>query len=364
MKCKRKDLLAVVERVMPGVGSEKALLEGVQTIVFTPSGLHTYNSRICVTSPFSTEDIFGSVSGDKLHKLLKKGKSEDLILSITEDALEIKAGKTIASLTFLKSEIVQKKIAAIHSLIPSQELPRDFRKSLMRCGIKGNITKWSGVYFKNSMVYGTNQVVSNFFNISKSMGEFWISQKNVETILKIKTELKAYDLTGKERSEWFHLIDEDGTIFSFILQDTITFVSALNFLLSQEGEEDKDKYFNTKIPEGFISAVDECSVLSSKSDDAKKQYVRVTFSEEDLVFVANSKNGKVTSTVDWTDKLVAFKQIEEGRYYVDYLKDASEKCKRIMIKPMTLAKNKKYPLIIMTTPGFKSMICPLFKKEV
>jgi len=364
MECKRKDLLAAVERVMPGVGSERALLEGVQTIVFTPSGLHTYNTRICVTCPFSTEDIAGSVSGDKLHKLLKKGKSEDLILSITEDALEIKAGKTTASLTFLKSEIVQKKIASIHSLIPAEELPRDFRKALLRCGIKGNVTKWSGVYFKESMVYGTNQVVSNFFNISRSMGEFWISQKNIETILKIKTGLKAYDVTGKDSAEWFHLIDEDGTIFSFILQDTDTFKGALDFLLAQEGEEDDEKYFNTKIPEGFLSAVDECSVLSSKSDDAKKQFVRVTFSEDELMFAAESKNGKVTSSVDWTSPLVAFKEVEEGRYYVDYLKDASEKCKRIMVKPMTLAKNKVYPLIIMTTPGFKTMICPLFEKEV
>jgi len=364
MECKRKDLLAAVERVMPGVGSERALLEGVQTIVFTASGLHTYNARVCVTCPFSTEDIAGSVSGDKLHKLLKKGKSEDLILSITEDALEIKAGKTTASLTFFKAEIVQKKIATIHSLIPSEDLPRDFRKALSCCGIKGNITKWSGVYFKDYMVYGTNQVVSNFFNISHSMGEFWISQKNVETILKIKTGLKAYDVSGKESAEWFHLIDEDGTIFSFILQDTATFTGALNFLLAQEEEEDNKKYFNTKIPKGFLSAVDECSVLSSKSDDAKKQFIRVTFSEDELLFAADSKNGKVTSSVEWTSPLVAFDKIEEGRYYVDYLKDASEKCKRIMIKPMKLAKNKVYPLIIMTTPGFKSMICPLFEKEV
>ena len=364
MKCKRKDLLATVERVMPGVGSERALLEGVQTIVFTPSGLHTYNGKICITSPFSTEGIEGSVSGDKLHKLLKKGKSEDLELSITEDALEIKAGKTTAALTFLKSDTVQKKIAAIHSLIPSQEIPRDFRKALTRCGIKGNITKWSGIYFKQDMVYGTNQVVSNFFDLSKSMGEFWMSQKNTEIILKIKTGLKNYDVTGKKSAEWFHLLDEDGTIFSFILQDINLFAGALNFLESQSGEEDTKKYFNTKIPEDFNVTVDECSVLSSKSDDAKKQFVQVTFSEEDLMFAANSKNGKITSSVAWTSPLKAFKKIEEGRYYTDYLKDASDKCKRLMIKPLVLADKKTYPLIIMTTPGFKTMICPLFEKEV
>lgn len=364
MNCKRKDLLTAVERVMPGVGSEKALLEGVQTIVFTPSGLHTYNTRICVTCPFSTEDIVGSVSGDKLYKLLKKGKSEDLTLVMTEDGLEITGEKTTATLTFFTAEIVQKKIAAIHSLIPAEKLPRDFKKALSRCGIKGNASKWSGVYIKESMAYGTNQVVSNFFDLSKPIGEFWISQKNVETILKIKTVLKTYDITGKKKAGWFHLLDENGTIFSFILQDTSLYKSALGFLVSQEGEEDNENHFNVKIPDDFITAVDECSVLSSKSDDAKKQFVRVTFSEKDLVFAADNKNGKVTSSIDWTEDPICFTQIEEGRYYVDYLKDASEKCKRLMIKPMNLTGGKRYPLIIMTTAGFKTMICPLFEKGV
>lgn len=96
MKVKRKDVLAALDAVMPGVTQGKEL-EQSNCFVFTKERVFTYNDEVAVSHPIKI-GIGGAVPAKAFRTLLNKVKTDEVELTINKGELLLKGSKAKAGL--------------------------------------------------------------------------------------------------------------------------------------------------------------------------------------------------------------------------------------------------------------------------
>lgn len=365
MKIDKGSLLRAVKKVMPGVGKSQ-LLDGADTIIFSEIGLHSFNSSVSVTVPFDfPEPIQGSVKGSDLFKILSDRRlkviSDEFELKVTENGMKFNGASWSGSLSWMEdAEWLKDKIDTLSNVTCGKELSHDFAEGINLCSIKGDRTKFNGVYVKKGAMYGTNRAVVNFFELYTPVeDEFWIGQGEANEFLKISninkdTVFTHYECSDSRIGHWINLKDTEGTIFSVALRDTSYYKAALDFLENNVSIKPIPGGVSGELPVGFADAVSTCNLMASASQKGKK-FVDIIFMKDQMIIKGKRSGGKLQNTLEFDEESQLDMAEEELKYRFisDNIVDASRKTKQFFINKSS---DSASCVMVLYTDGFKTMI--------
>lgn len=370
MKIDKGALLKAVTKVMPGVGTGAKTLDGSDNIIFSETGLHTFNREISVTVPFEYPEegtIKGTVDATDLYNILNDKRlkviSDEMEIAQLETGIRISGNGWNCVLDFKNdSEWMAEKIESLSAVKCEKELPDDFLKGMNLCSIKGNSIREHGVYVKGSSMYSTDKRIANIYDMNDECEEFWIGQDEVNEFIKVKSTFTHYELSATIMGHWIHFKDLDGTIFSMALKDCSLYASALKFLQKQEDIEPADKKLTGTLPTGFADAITTCSMMSEKEKGGKKN-VEITFTSEKMTIKGIKIGGKLTNHLAWDEesKMDLGNEKLKYRFVSSSIVSASRKAKDFFINKMYDDEGKETGgcMLIMYSEEFKTILLSL-----
>jgi len=366
MQVDKGALLKAIKKVMPGVGSGAKVLAGSDTVIFSKSGLHSFNREISVTVPFSFGDgendgINGTVNATDLFNILNNKR-----LKVISDTLEVEQLETGIKFTGNgwdgildlqdDSEWMTEKIDVLSSVDCNKELPTDFMKGMTLCSIKGNATPQQGVYIKDTGMFSTDRTIANIYEMDSPCAEFWIGQSEVDEFIKVPSTFTHYAISSTMMGHWVHFKDTEGTIFSMALKDCSLYKNALTFLQSQADIEPVDPKLAGRLPVGFADAIDTCSMMSEKDAASGKKSVEITFSSTKMVVKGIKIGGKLTNSLEWDEDapMDLGKDKLKYRFVSNNIITASRKAKDFFINKMKGSQDAC--MMIMYSEDFKTIL--------
>ena len=120
---KTKELLDALTVVKPGL-SNKEIIEQANAFAFMDGKVVTYNDQISVSHPVEGLDIDGAIKAEELYQFLSKVKSEEIDISIEEEKVLMKAGRSKAS--FLMEAEIKLDLSALHGKKKWKKIPDEF----------------------------------------------------------------------------------------------------------------------------------------------------------------------------------------------------------------------------------------------
>lgn len=367
MQIDKGALLKAVKKVMPGVGTGAKVLEGSDNIIFSKTGLHSFNRAISVTVPFEYEegqDLSGTVNAVDLFNILnnKRLKVISDTLEVTQIASGIKfSGNQWSSVLDFQenSEWMTEKIEALSSTKCTKELPGDFKKGMNLCSIKGNNIPQHGVYVKDSAMYSTDKRIANIYEMDSACEEFWIGQDEVNEFVKVPGIFTHYELSSSMMGHWAHFKDTEGTIFSMALKDISLYKNALVFLMKQQDIVPSDTKLQGVLPTGFADAIDTCSMMAEKEKSSGKKNVEITFTSNQMIIKGIKIGGKLTNSLPWDEDstLDLGNEKLKYRFVSNNIVTASRKAKNFFINKMEGEGNAC--MIVMYSEDFKTILLSL-----
>lgn len=364
MKVDKGALLKAVKKVMPGVGSGSKVLAGSDAIIFSKSGLHSFNREISVTVPFEFEtELTGTVDANDLFNILNNKR-----LKVISDTLEIESLPT--GIKFIgnnwngildfqeDSEWMNEKIDALSTIKCNKELPSDFMKGMGLCSIKGNNIAQHGVYVKDTGMYSTDKRVANIYTLDFGCDEFWIGQDEVNEFIKVSGVFTHYELSSTVLGHWVHFKDTEDTVFSMALKDCSLYKNALTFLLAQSDITPVDIKLQGTLPTGFADAIDTCSMMSEKDNTSGKKSVEITFTSEKMIVKGIKIGGKLTNSLPWDEdtKMDLGKEKLKYRFVSNNIIAASRKAKSFFINKITESDKNDACMIVLYSEEFKTIL--------
>lgn len=364
MKVDKGALLKAVKKVMPGVGSGSKILTGSDTIIFSKSGLHSFNREISVTVPFEFEtDITGTVNATDLFNILNNKR-----LKVISDILEIE--KLPTGLKFIgnewngildfqdDSEWMSEKIESLSSAECDRVLPSDFMKGMGLCSIRGNNIAQHGVYVKGTSMYSTDKRVANIYVMDAECEEFWIGQEEVDEFIKVPGVFTNYSLTSTTLGHWVHFKDTENTLFSMALKDCSIYKNALIFLQEQSDIAPVDPKLQGTLPTGFADAIDTCSMMSDKDNTSGKKSVEITFTAAKMIVKGIKIGGKLTNTLAWDEDspMDLGKEKLKYRFVSNNIVAASRKAKSFFINKIETKDETDSCMIVLYSEEFKTIL--------
>lgn len=281
MKVNTKSLVNALELVKPGLATTE-LIPQTTSFAFVDGGVRTYNDEISVTCPVPgiDPDFIGAVPAVELYQLLKKLTVEEVDLLVTENQLQIKAGKVKAGFAF------QAEISLPFSELESEgkwlPIPDGFMEAvtfIQPCASSsGNDNTIAvNINFAEGIAQATdNQRVGvHVFNPVKKGGLIQIPSWTARELLKYKfTEFH-------HAGGWAHFRNPE-LIFS-----TRTLVSTpLPIKESIERFQKKD-YVELEFPEALFDAVERAKIFLDTAQDV----VTLKFEKGRVHVLAEKANG-------------------------------------------------------------------------
>ena len=130
MKINKRDLQAALEKVKPGLAN-KEIIEQSTHFAFMGDRVVTYNDEISISCQIPNLNITGAVSANEWYQSLNKTKADEIEMEISEEEIQLKAGKGKAGLT-LHSKIVL-PLAELGEQTEWVKLPEDVLQALNFC---------------------------------------------------------------------------------------------------------------------------------------------------------------------------------------------------------------------------------------
>lgn len=368
MQIDKGALLKAVKKVMPGVSTGSKVLEGSDTIIFSKTGIHSFNKEISVTVPFDFGEgnsLKGTVDAMDLFNILNNKRlkviSDIVEIEVFPNGIKFTGSNWSGILDFKEdSEWMSEKIEILSSTLCTKELPSDFMKGMNLCSIKGNNISQHGVYVKGGTMYSTDKRVANIYDMDSECEEFWIGQDEVNEFVKVQSIFTHYELSASMMGHWIHFKDTEGTIFSMILKDFSLYKDALSFLQRQADISPIDERLVGTLPIGFADAIDTCSMMADKEKSTGKKNVEITFTADKMVVKGIKIGGKLTNSLPWDED----KTLDIGndklkyRFVSNNIVAASRKAKDFFINKM---EDEGSCMLIMYSEEFKTILLSLKK---
>ena len=254
MQVQRKELIAALEEVKPGLASKDILAQST-SFVFTKEGITTFNDEISVYKPFKS-GFEGAVRANELYSLLAKIKDDSIEVESTGAELIVKWGKKSKAGIRMEAEIMLPLEEVDIEHADFIKLPDNFLKAISiasYCAAKD----LSKPHLTCVCINEGNVVASDNFRII--MVDF-NSKLDTDQILLPASVVKflvKYDVKKLSHSPgWVHFHTEDGLVFS-------ARVLAGDF-------PEVDQYFAIKghelqFPAGIIEILDKAGVFTGSS---------------------------------------------------------------------------------------------------
>jgi len=210
MQVDRLEFLGALEKVKAGL-STRAMIEQTDHFCFQDDMVYTYNDSISVSCSLELSGIEGAVNAESLLKLLKRLRTKSVSVSIGDDNMIIKSGKTKeATLALCDITLTMKGCREVDE---EEDLPSDFVSALSRCvhSASKDVTRpiLTCVHFGNGCLYASDgKQMTRYIFDDEHEQEFNIPASTVRALIKFDPKIVVLDET------WIHFTDSEGIILS------------------------------------------------------------------------------------------------------------------------------------------------------
>lgn len=179
------DLKEVLARLL-NILTNKGLVENANKFIFSGDKIHVFDGQTFIQVNFKTE-IFGSVEGDSFFKYIEKMGTAKIEMTQTEDKVNVKRGKSVASFVTEKDEDCPIVIDGVEW----KKAPENFLAGLnacsYTCGEDYTDMRSVVIHVKNNFVESTDgERITRFTLSSKVRGELFIPKDLVSFLTKGK----------------------------------------------------------------------------------------------------------------------------------------------------------------------------------
>lgn len=309
---KTKELLDIINKVLPGTSS-KNIVEELGQIVVCDDTMMSYNDKIAIMHPISAKIEF-SVSAIDFYAAIKNIRNKTLKLTLNSNVLFVSAGKTEIKLPSAKTNAVITKMMDTLCIedLEFEELPENFLKGLKIAELTSsdNMDDVSGLYaicIDDGYIFSADKFKISKFKLSEEMeASFFIQKTFVQTITNFKPDgwaqegnfvffinsedailaCKTADVSEiyplKQLKKFFNEIEENATIFSF--EEGIK--EELNTFIYFNKDEVVDKSVDVAISEEGIATF---TSTSQKGEVSREFKVKGWENSEEINFAVNPK---------------------------------------------------------------------------
>lgn len=278
MKINRKELLAALEAVRPGIAN-KEIIEQSTLFVFQGGRVYAYNDMIAI-SHAAPKELKGAVQSIELHKLLARMSDEEIDIETTDKEFLVKGVRNKAGIA-LQADITL-PVLDVNDKKTWLTLPEGFAAAVKFClfSASADMTKpaLTCVHIDGKFV----QTCDNF-----RLTQYELPGKGIKAAILIPasacSELVKYKPTHYAADEnWIHFTNASGTEFSCRTVDE-KFPDLTSFV------ERKSKY-KIQFHEDTATILDRAIVFLS-DDRGALQYVKVIVDDGRMTIRAEGSAG-------------------------------------------------------------------------
>lgn len=296
MQINKKELQQALEIVKPGLAN-KETFEQSNAFAFINGKVVTYNDEISVSHTVKGLDITGAIQANELYKLLSKLKTEEIEIEVTDNEIQIKAGRAKAGLT-LQSEI-KLPIESIGKIGKWQTLPENFNKAMQftmgSCSRNMTQPLLTCVHVSKEGCEATDnfRIAQYLFDTPMKAESFIIPANSVAVICK----MKPTHVTNGEG--WVHFKNENGSVLSCRVFENDEFPAVSQFM--------KVKGQKVTLPKSTIEILDRAMIFS-KSDFMLDETVSIKIDNKRFEISSKSTNGwfEEKVNIDYTGQPINF----------------------------------------------------------
>jgi len=296
MEIKKDKLLKALETVRPGLAS-KEMIEQSTSFCFLEGKVTTFNDEISISTPLTDFELTGAVNAEELYSFVKKSKTEDIKIELSDNEILLKSGRAKAGLT-LQNEIVL-PLEEIGKIKKWKKLPDDFSGGLsFAMGAAGH--DFSEPVLTCVHVNKAELISSDRFRIVVFTLENEVPVKPF--LIPATTCSKLIKLMPVEIAEgegWIHFKDALGSIISCrIFEDSFPDVS----------KHIKVKGNEITFPKSIIGIIDRADIFS-KRDTALDESIEVRLHKNKIEIKSESNSGwfKESAKTNYKGEEVSFK---------------------------------------------------------
>lgn len=292
-----KELLNALDKIKPALKINQ-FMDYAGLVIFTGENITAYGDDLTVCVPFKTNFKI-ALPADELTKLIKKISSKEVEMTLEENQLILKAGRTKAGFNIIAIDLGNLEFMDFKNINNWKPLPIDFTEALAFCHFSAANDASLGVL--TNLCVEKNQVISSDDpRISQYIFEeeldidlsILIPKKIAEFLSKI--ELKEISIGDS----MIYYKDDDGVIYAHrVIADE--FLDTSEFL-NVEGEE-------ITLPKELLKSLNKAQIFSDKIDNYQK--VTVKIQKDCIVVRGEGIKGWVEDPVDLeeeTDKQFEF----------------------------------------------------------
>lgn len=270
----KKDLLNVLDLLKPGLSGGKSIMEQTTHYLFMKDRIATYNEDVCLVVPFPIR-FSGSVKEDEFYKLISKVSADKIQLTLEENQIIMKAGKSSFGLAYEQPGEIHEMIDSLeHDKLKWIPLPEGAKDAIVLCSFSASkdMTKPSlaGVFINDNDILSSDAHRISWSKLEKGLEESFLIPASSAV------HLMDYGLDKFYLSEsWVHFKGKD--LFFSIRR------------LEEEFPDNKVKEFFPKrtkegfgLPKELAGILDKALVLLQEDLLLKKQ-VSLTFEDKEIL---------------------------------------------------------------------------------
>ena len=209
MQINRATLAEAVKKCLPGVESGNVILDGTDTLVFTPGAVHSYTDSIHVSAILPESELVGCLKAVDFAKLINKLKGDTVTIEQVDGKWVLTCGETEVELALFSDAIMRHVDSLKIGDVAWKALPEDFQEGLKLTKIAGNTNPVRGACVAGAKLYSTDTIRINEYTFPAALDPFWIDDPAVAELIKIGT-LVEYAVGVA----WVHFRTKDGAVFS------------------------------------------------------------------------------------------------------------------------------------------------------
>jgi len=271
VKIEKEKMISALKMVRPGL-AKKAIVEQQTHFIFTGDEICTFNDHICIVHKFPT-DFACSIPAEQFYKILDKIPDGEMDISLKNDKMVIRAGKTRGGILTQTGEDLTKEISLLLSKKKKwRSITDDFMQGLELCVFSASKDmsnpRLTGLYVDHDAVISSDNLRISQYIFKDDIGEsFLIPATIVQELLnyeivrfcivdgwsffeaKDETLFCAQLLAGMEYPETDVYFDFEGVKFE--LPEELKAAAEATLTVAQ-GETDAEKLIEIEIAEGSI----------------------------------------------------------------------------------------------------------------
>lgn len=211
MEINKVELLEALRTVKPGLASKEMITQST-SFCFLDGKVVTYNDEISVQAPVKNLDITGAINADELYNFLIRVKNDEISISIEENSIIFKSGRSKAGLT-LETEI-QLPYEEIGTIQKWVAIPDDFLAGILfaagACSTDMADPKLTCVHVNKKLIEGaSNHRVANItMKKPLKIPAFLLPASTIRTVIEFSP------VKISPGNSWVHFLNKDGATMS------------------------------------------------------------------------------------------------------------------------------------------------------